>query len=133
MQRVSNSARGDAVAAAPAGMRHMPHALGVQLTFQVQALVRMCAGASLAAALPSMLHQIRAPSPQGLLLGMANSSLSFFLFSYQVGAVHSHHGMTSTDAGQHLSSAALGQHAWDTWQTMWCSNAVDCVWVSCIA
>ena len=44
----------------------------------------MCGGASLAATLPSMVHQLRAPSPKGLLLGMANSSLAFFLFSYQV-------------------------------------------------
>ena len=44
----------------------------------------MCAGVSLAAALPSMIHQIKYPSPRGLLLGMANSALAFYLFSYQV-------------------------------------------------
>ena len=44
----------------------------------------MCGGASLAATLPSMVHQLRAPSPKGLLLGMANSAIAFFLFSYQV-------------------------------------------------
>ncbi|KAL0056130.1 hypothetical protein WJX82_008001 [Trebouxia sp. C0006] len=49
-----------------------------------QALVTMCAGASLLAALPSMIHQILSPSPRGLLMGMANSALAFFLFSYQV-------------------------------------------------
>ncbi|KAL0040929.1 hypothetical protein WJX79_010386 [Trebouxia sp. C0005] len=49
-----------------------------------QALVTMCAGASLVAALPSMIHQIMSPSPRGLLMGMANSALAFFLFSYQV-------------------------------------------------
>lgn len=54
---------------------------------QIQALVKLCAGASFAAALPSMLYQMRAPSPKGLLLGMANSSLAFFLFSYQVGCL----------------------------------------------
>ncbi|KAL3139491.1 hypothetical protein ABBQ38_003815 [Trebouxia sp. C0009 RCD-2024] len=52
--------------------------------YSQQALVKLCAGASLAAALPSMLYQMRAPSAKGLLLGMANSSLAFFLFSYQV-------------------------------------------------
>ncbi len=50
----------------------------------MQALVTMCAGASLLAALPSMIHQILFPSPRGLLMGMANSALAFFLFSYQV-------------------------------------------------
>ncbi len=50
----------------------------------MQALVTMCAGASLLAALPSMIHQILSPSPRGLLMGMANSALAFFLFSYQV-------------------------------------------------
>ncbi len=50
----------------------------------MQALVKMCAGASLAAALPSMVHQVVSPSPNGLLMGMANSALAFFLFSYQV-------------------------------------------------
>ena len=49
----------------------------------VQALVTMCAGASMVAALPSMIHQIMSPSPRGLLMGMANSALAFFLFSYQ--------------------------------------------------
>ena len=49
----------------------------------MQALVTMCAGASLVAALPSMIHQIMSPSARGLLMGMANSALAFFLFSYQ--------------------------------------------------
>ena len=54
------------------------------LLLMMQALVKMCAGASLAAALPSMIHQVLSPSPRGLLLGLANSALAFFLFSYQV-------------------------------------------------
>jgi hypothetical protein len=49
----------------------------------MQALVTMCAGASLVAALPSMIHQVMSPSARGLLMGMANSALAFFLFSYQ--------------------------------------------------
>lgn len=54
----------------------------------MQALVKMCTGASLVAALPSMAHQIISPSPGGLLMGMANSALAFFLFSYQVCLLH---------------------------------------------
>lgn len=50
----------------------------------LQALVRMCAGSSLLAALPSMVQQIKHPTRTGLLLGMTNSALAFFLFSYQV-------------------------------------------------
>jgi hypothetical protein len=47
-------------------------------------LIRSCAGLTLAGALPSMVQQIRRPSSQGLLLAMANSGFSFFMFAYQV-------------------------------------------------
>ena len=50
----------------------------------LQALVRMCTGSSLLAALPSMVQQIKHPTRTGLLLSMTNSALAFFLFSYQV-------------------------------------------------
>ncbi|KAK9807380.1 hypothetical protein WJX73_009447 [Symbiochloris irregularis] len=46
--------------------------------------VRLCTAATLAAAAPSMLHQVLRPSPRGLLLCMANSAFAFFLFSFQV-------------------------------------------------
>jgi len=48
------------------------------------AMAPLCAGITLAAAMPSMAHQIWAPSPKGLLLAMANSGFAFFMFSYQV-------------------------------------------------
>lgn len=41
-------------------------------------------GATLLTVLPAMVQQIRSPSRKGLLLCMASSSFSFFLFSYQV-------------------------------------------------
>ncbi|GBF98480.1 sucrose synthase [Raphidocelis subcapitata] len=47
-------------------------------------LMRVCAALTLLAAAPSMAQQILAPSPQGLLLGMANSGFAFFMFGYQV-------------------------------------------------
>ncbi|KAJ9515793.1 hypothetical protein QJQ45_008688 [Haematococcus lacustris] len=46
--------------------------------------VRLCAALTLAAAAPSMLHQIMRPSPLGLLLAMANSAFAFFMFAFQV-------------------------------------------------
>jgi len=48
------------------------------------ALVRLCALATLAAFLPSLVHQVLRPSARGLLYGMANSAWAFFLFSFQV-------------------------------------------------
>lgn len=50
----------------------------------MQALVKMCGGATVLGALPAMIHQILRPSDRGLLLAMANSAFAFFLFSYQV-------------------------------------------------
>jgi hypothetical protein len=47
-------------------------------------LMRVCAAATLAAAAPSMVQQIRAPTRRGLLLALANSGYAFFMFSYQV-------------------------------------------------
>ncbi|KAF8058079.1 dolichyl pyrophosphate Man9GlcNAc2 alpha-1 [Scenedesmus sp. PABB004] len=48
------------------------------------ALAPLCAALTLAAAAPSMAHQLARPSPRGLLLGMANSALAFYMFGYQV-------------------------------------------------
>jgi hypothetical protein len=50
-----------------------------------QALVRMCAGCTLAALLPAAVAEARAPSAQGLLRCMGTSAFAFFLFAYQVG------------------------------------------------
>ena len=47
-------------------------------------MMPVCAGITVLAALSSMVQQMRDPSPRGLLLGMANSSLAFFMFSFQV-------------------------------------------------
>jgi alpha-1,3-glucosyltransferase len=44
----------------------------------------MCAVTTLAAMAPAMAQQMRRPSQKGLLLCMASSAFSFFLFSYQV-------------------------------------------------
>ena len=49
-----------------------------------RALAAVCAAVTLAACAPSTVHQMLRPSPTGLLLGMFNASLAFFLFSYQV-------------------------------------------------
>ncbi|WIA33433.1 hypothetical protein OEZ86_006565 [Tetradesmus obliquus] len=48
------------------------------------ALMPVCAGLTVLAALPSMVQQVLQPSPKGLLLGMANSAFAFFMLSYQV-------------------------------------------------
>jgi alpha-1,3-glucosyltransferase len=47
-------------------------------------LVRLCAAATLAAALPAGVQQVRAPSRRGFLYALLNTSLAFYLFSYQV-------------------------------------------------
>lgn len=52
--------------------------------FAGSTLMPVCAGMTVLAALPSMVQQILQPSPRGLLLGMANSGLAFFMFSFQV-------------------------------------------------
>lgn len=52
--------------------------------FSGHRMMPVCAGITVLAALPSMVQQMRDPSPRGLLLGMANSSLAFFMFSFQV-------------------------------------------------
>ena len=48
------------------------------------ALVRLCGGATMAAALPAMASQVARPTPRGFLLCLANSATAFFLFAYQV-------------------------------------------------
>ncbi|KAK9833048.1 hypothetical protein WJX74_005586 [Apatococcus lobatus] len=55
-----------------------------KLRLSQQVLAKACLVTTLAAILPGLVAQIRRPSKQGLLLAMAQSSLSFFLFSYQV-------------------------------------------------
>lgn len=52
--------------------------------FAGSTLMPVCGALTVLAALPSMVQQIRDPSPRGLLLGMANSGLAFFMFSFQV-------------------------------------------------
>ena len=49
-----------------------------------QDLVWICGAATLVACLPSVLHQILHPTKQGFLYGLVNSSLAFYLFSFQV-------------------------------------------------
>jgi hypothetical protein len=46
-------------------------------------MVLVCLAATVAAALPAMLHQMWRPSTRGLLLCMANSGFAFFMLSYQ--------------------------------------------------
>jgi hypothetical protein len=68
-------------------------------------LMRVCATATLAAAAPSMVQQIRAPSRRGLLLALANSGYAFFMFSYQV--MTAIRGGNATDYGHvHVHSDA---------------------------
>ncbi|GAX84554.1 hypothetical protein CEUSTIGMA_g11975.t1 [Chlamydomonas eustigma] len=46
--------------------------------------LKLCAGITLLTSAPSMLHQMMRPSPRGLLMCMANTSMAFFMFSFQV-------------------------------------------------
>lgn len=52
--------------------------------YPIPSLRMISFGATAFAFLPSMVQQIWAPSKQGFLYGLLNSSLSFYLFSYQV-------------------------------------------------
>ncbi|KAG0246168.1 Glucosyltransferase-like protein [Mortierella sp. GBA43] len=52
--------------------------------FEVQDLVRFSTLATLVSFLPSILYQIAKPTKRGLIYGLINSSLSFFLLSFQV-------------------------------------------------
>ncbi|KAG0302475.1 Glucosyltransferase-like protein [Dissophora globulifera] len=52
--------------------------------FDIQELVRFSTLATLVSFLPSMLHLIAKPTKRGLIYGLINSSLSFFLLSFQV-------------------------------------------------
>lgn len=52
--------------------------------FTIQFLKKISLGATIVTFLPSMVQQIWAPSKQGFLYGLLNSSLAFYLFSYQV-------------------------------------------------
>jgi alpha-1,3-glucosyltransferase len=49
-------------------------------------LVKVCSVATVLAALPSMVQQMVRPSRAGLLYGMANSAMAFYMLSYQVRA-----------------------------------------------
>ncbi|ORZ05167.1 ALG6, ALG8 glycosyltransferase family-domain-containing protein [Lobosporangium transversale] len=52
--------------------------------FDIQELVRISTLATLLSFLPSVLHLIARPTKRGLIYGLINSSLSFFLLSFQV-------------------------------------------------
>jgi alpha-1,3-glucosyltransferase len=52
--------------------------------FSIPVLARLALGATVTAALPSMVHQILAPSAKGFLLAMLNGSFAFYLFAFQV-------------------------------------------------
>ncbi|KAF9091793.1 Glucosyltransferase-like protein [Mortierella sp. GBA35] len=52
--------------------------------FDIQDLVRVSTLATLASFLPSLVHLIAKPTKRGLIYGLINSSLSFFLLSFQV-------------------------------------------------
>ena len=54
-------------------------------------LVRLCTGLTALAFAPACVHQVMRPSRLGFLYCLLNSSLSFFLFSYQVRANHAPH------------------------------------------
>ena len=58
----------------------VPHSSAVYVQF----LVRLCAASTLVSAAPALLQQMRMPTPKGLLLCMASSAFSFYLFAYQV-------------------------------------------------
>lgn len=67
----------------------------------LQDLVKIAGLATLVACLPSMLQQLRKPSPKGLLYCMANTASAFYMFSYQV-----HHTLRNnfSSSSQHLVS-----------------------------
>jgi alpha-1,3-glucosyltransferase len=52
--------------------------------FDIQELVRFSTVATLVSFLPSVLYLIAKPTKRGLIYGLINSSLSFFLLSFQV-------------------------------------------------
>ncbi|CAL5225224.1 g8012 [Coccomyxa viridis] len=52
--------------------------------FSQQALVWLCMGSTLLAAMPVLVQEVRRPTARGLLVCMASSAFAFYLFSYQV-------------------------------------------------
>ncbi|GER42625.1 Dolichyl pyrophosphate Glc1Man9GlcNAc2 alpha-1,3-glucosyltransferase [Striga asiatica] len=52
--------------------------------FTIQSLKLLSLTATVSTFLPSMIHLVRSPTKRGFLLGLLNSSLSFYLFSFQV-------------------------------------------------
>ncbi|KAK6913498.1 Glycosyl transferase, ALG6/ALG8 [Dillenia turbinata] len=52
--------------------------------FAIETLKLLSFAATISTCLPSMIQQIRAPSSQGFLYGLLNSSFAFYLFSFQV-------------------------------------------------
>ncbi|KAG0279350.1 Glucosyltransferase-like protein [Linnemannia exigua] len=52
--------------------------------FDIQSLVRFSTLATLLSFLPSLIHLVIKPTKRGLIYGLINSSLSFFLLSFQV-------------------------------------------------
>ncbi|KAG0015268.1 Glucosyltransferase-like protein [Entomortierella chlamydospora] len=59
-------------------------AIKLREMFDIQELVRFSTLATLLSFLPSVLHLIAKPTKKGLIYGLINSSLSFFLLSFQV-------------------------------------------------
>ncbi|XP_057462395.1 probable dolichyl pyrophosphate Man9GlcNAc2 alpha-1,3-glucosyltransferase [Actinidia eriantha] len=55
-----------------------------KILFTIPSLKLLSFVATISASLPSMVQQIWAPSKQGFLYGLLNTSLSFYMFSYQV-------------------------------------------------
>jgi alpha-1,3-glucosyltransferase len=52
--------------------------------FSIPMLARLAMGMTIGASLPSMVQQILAPSAEGFLFSMLNSSFAFYLFAFQV-------------------------------------------------
>jgi hypothetical protein len=51
--------------------------------FSIPMLARLAMGMTIGASLPSMVQQILAPSAEGFLFSMLNSSFAFYLFAFQ--------------------------------------------------
>lgn len=57
--------------------------------FTTPSLKSISLAATVLASLPSMVHQILSPSNEGFLYGLLNSSMAFYLFSFQGIYIHS--------------------------------------------
>ena len=56
----------------------------IKMSSCAQALVWLCMGSTLLAAMPVLVQEVRRPTARGLLVCMASSAFAFYLFSYQV-------------------------------------------------